>query len=130
MMDPMNQKLHEAEIALSKQYGDFRLFALLSREDVPGKWDLVASAPWGDKDTDAALRLLIDHLKSILDHKEITSIPRVIWFDPHDPGLGEMLTKISSGIRVTGHSIVMIEASVINGVAIDQAVLFACDDTI
>ena len=133
MMDPMILKLQQVEIELSNQHGDFRLFALLSREDIPGKWDLVASAPWGDKDGSASLRLLIDYLKGILDREEIRNIPRVIWFDPDDPGLGkmrEMFSRLSSGIRVTGHSIAMIGNSVINGVAVDQAVLFACDDAI
>lgn len=71
-MNQMEQKLLATEIALSGEHGDFRLFALLSREDVPGKWDLVASAPWGDVDGTAALKLLIDK-KTIIGDVETLS---------------------------------------------------------
>lgn len=130
MMDPMMEKFQTAEIALSREFGDFRFFALFSREDVPGKWDLVTSAPWGDKDGNAAMKLLIDHLKASLSDAEVEKIARVIWLAPDDPGLGEVFSRLASAIRVANHSMVMIGDSVINGVAIEQAVLFACDDTI
>ena len=41
-------RLHLAEKAIASIYGQFVLFVLAEREEAPGKWDLLVSAPWLD----------------------------------------------------------------------------------
>lgn len=40
------QKFRDAEVQVSQEHGNFYLFGLFEREQTPGRWDLVASAPW------------------------------------------------------------------------------------
>lgn len=39
-------KFREAEEKVARQRGGFTLFGLFELEDLPGRWDLVAAAPW------------------------------------------------------------------------------------
>ena len=80
----------ESEIASKK--GDFALFALFLREDVPDRWDLIVSAPWASADKKAALDYLVGKIKSDLPPENLTSLSRIVFFDPHEPQV-EALNK-------------------------------------
>lgn len=125
-------KLHQAEIDISAELGNFRLFAVFSRPDAPGKYDLLASAPWGDKNGELALRNLLERLKERLLPEEIRKIPRVIWFDPDDPGLTNTVTNIvlNLPIAVTNHAQMIIQDCNFNNMLIDSAAVFALDKSI
>ena len=72
----------ESRIAEIK--GDFTLFALFLREDVPDRWDLIISAPWVGSDREAALAYLIDEIRSSLGAQYLTMLSRIVFVDPHD----------------------------------------------
>ena len=42
------RRLQIAETAIASMQGQFVLFVLTEREEAPGKWDLLVSAPWLD----------------------------------------------------------------------------------
>jgi len=126
MTDALALKVATIHETLAKDRGAFRLFALFSRGDVPGMWDLLASAPWGDKDSNKALRILVDTLQGALPEVEFRKIARTIWFDPKDPGLKTVLETIGAAILLTGGAM-EIQSSVFNGLVVDRAVLFACN---
>ena len=42
------RRLQLAEKAIASLHGQFVLFVLTEREEAPGKWDLLVSAPWLD----------------------------------------------------------------------------------
>ena len=50
------EQVAKVENALSREQGEFDLFALFLREDAPGKWDLLIAAPWAEKDKASALK--------------------------------------------------------------------------
>jgi hypothetical protein len=80
---------------LQKDYGDFSLFALLLREDAPGKWDLVVAAPWIDKDKPKGLRTISDQVSAGLSKDDLLELSRIIVLDPGSPALEAMLGAVS-----------------------------------
>ena len=66
----------ESEIA--KERGDFVLFALLSREDLPDRWDLIVSAPW-IRDRDEALKYLVQKIQSTIGAPVLTDLSRIVF---------------------------------------------------
>lgn len=70
---------------LSAEKGPFSLFALLLREDAPGKWDLVVSAPWVGADRGTALRLVSAKVKQDLAPAELLAISRIVIVEPDSP---------------------------------------------
>ena len=72
----------ESRIAENK--GDFALFALFLREDVPDRWDLIVSAPWVGADRQGALNYLVNEIKSFLGPQDLTALARIVVVDPND----------------------------------------------
>ena len=73
-------KLQIAEKAISSEYGLFVLFALAEREEAPGRWDLLVSAPWlemGAKGIQKIIQALQPYLVSEdwLKFASITPLP-------------------------------------------------------
>ena len=55
----MARKFRAAEEKVSEERGGFRLFGLFERQQTPGRWDLVAAAPWLKTDRDGTLELIV-----------------------------------------------------------------------
>lgn len=55
----MVRKFREAEEKVSHERGGFYLFGLFERRQTPGRWDLVASAPWLKTDREGTLELVM-----------------------------------------------------------------------
>lgn len=72
----------EADISAAR--GDFALFALFLREDLPDRWDLMVSAPWASEDEKGALDYLIARIKSDLGPADLTQLSRIVFIDPKD----------------------------------------------
>lgn len=53
------QKFRDAEKQVAAERGGFYLFGLFERPRTPGRWDLVASAPWLKTDRAGTLELII-----------------------------------------------------------------------
>jgi hypothetical protein len=84
----------ESRIAENK--GDFALFALFLREDVPDRWDLIVSAPWVGADRQGALNYLVNEIKSFLGPQDLTALARIVVVDPNDAAV----QNLNRAIRV------------------------------
>jgi hypothetical protein len=76
-MNQLPNKLQLVERDVANDKGALNLFAVLEREDLAGRWDLVVSAPWAKED-EGTLRYLTDALKRRLDAAEMTLLSRVV----------------------------------------------------
>ncbi len=65
----------ERDIALEK--GPLNLFALLEREDLAERWDLVISASWAKEDK-VTLRYVAEVLKRYLPPEAMTFLARIV----------------------------------------------------
>ena len=86
-MNSLAEKLATVERQIAEERGPFVLFALFLREDAQDKWDLVASAPWLEKDKQGAFELLANQIRSALTQEELLSISRIVLVDHNDPAL-------------------------------------------
>ncbi len=55
----MAEKFRAAEEKVAEERGEFYLFGLFERQRSPGRWDLVASAPWLKTDRDGTVELIV-----------------------------------------------------------------------
>ncbi len=72
----------ESDVAAAR--GDFTLFALFLREDVPDRCDLIISAPWASADQKGSLDYLVNRIKSDLGPADLTQLSRIVFIDPTD----------------------------------------------
>src|SRR5262245_56641810 len=79
--------LVEMERELSQQRGSFTLIALLERQDIPERWDLLVAAPWIEPDNEQVLRLVAAEVKKRLPPSEIVRISRIVLLDSDDASL-------------------------------------------
>lgn len=80
----LTKKFTRLESQIAKERGDFTLFALFMREDVPDRWDLIISAPWVGEDKRGAVDYLIDQIKSKLGKEDLIWLSRIVPVDPED----------------------------------------------
>lgn len=59
------ERLRAAERAIASAHGPFVLFVLAEREEAPGKWDLLVSAPWLETNR-KGIQQMVDRLKVYL----------------------------------------------------------------
>lgn len=76
-MNHLADKLRDLERELAAEKGPLNLFALLEREDLSDRWDLVVSAPWAKQD-ESTLRYLADAIKRHLAPEEMTLLSRIV----------------------------------------------------
>ncbi len=77
----MAYKFRDAEKQISYEEGDFYLFGLFEREQVPGRWDLVASAPWLKTDREGTHHLIVT-LRDKMDIEDWSLIGAVVPLEP------------------------------------------------
>jgi hypothetical protein len=76
-MNQIAEKLREVEQEIAKEKGPLNLFALLEREDLSVRWDLVVSASWAKVD-EPTLRYLGEAIKHHLAPEEMTLLSRIV----------------------------------------------------
>ncbi len=76
-MNQLADKIQQVERDIATNKGQFNLFALLEREDLTDRWDLVISAPWAKHD-EPTLRHIVDAVKRHLDPSEMTFLARIV----------------------------------------------------
>ena len=81
---------------LAARNGEFSFFALFQRDEVPDRWDLIVSARWLGSDRTAAVRILVDEIKSFLGTPYLIALSRIIIVDPSDPQLKTISRSIST----------------------------------
>lgn len=86
-MKQVVEKLVSLENEVSREKGEFSLFALFLREDMEDRWDLVVSAHWLEANKKEALSYLANKIKSRLGPEELLSLSRIVFIDVGNPGL-------------------------------------------
>ena len=81
------EKLQRVEKRLSKSKGPFELFALLLREDSPGKWDVLISADWARANKKDAINTVFEEMRKELTDQELMMLSRIVVLDKHSAAL-------------------------------------------
>jgi hypothetical protein len=82
-MNAFVDSIVELERQIAAERGDFALFVLLEREDLPGRWDLVVSAPWLD-DERGFVDYLVGYIKKMMGGEQLVALSRVVVAKPED----------------------------------------------
>ncbi len=93
-MKDIVQKLIAKEHQIAEEKGGFLLFALFLREDSPGKWDLLVSAPWISRDKAESLKYLASKVQEALTPEELLLLSRIVLIDDTNPALGAVQRAI------------------------------------
>ena len=67
----------KALLPMLEQRGAVYHFALFERKETAGKWDIVLSSEWSDKERAEAVRLISDALVPKLNPDELSALSRV-----------------------------------------------------
>ena len=110
------QRFAQLESQIAQEKGDFALFALFMREEVPDRWDLMVSASWVGGDNSAAVDYLVAQIKSKLGDGDLVSLSRIVVIDPEDAAV----QKLNRAVHVE-HGNVEVRDSTFSGLAIKQA---------
>lgn len=86
-MKEMINKFREIESSLSKEKGEFNLFALFLREDSANKWDLLVSAEWIEDNKSESLQIIAQKIQEYLEKKELVSLSRIVLIEDDNPAL-------------------------------------------
>ena len=87
----MAERFRAAEEKVAQERGGFYLFGLFEREQSPGRWDVVASAPWLGTDYDGTLDLMVS-LRDNMDVGDWKKIGGIFPIEPSAPYV-EWITK-------------------------------------
>ena len=94
MIDPT--KLDQVLDSLETEHGPFVLAGLFMREDSPGLWDLVVSAPWLQRGKLAALEKFVKRLSNSLGQEEVFTLSRIVTLNRTDPALKQILHEVGN----------------------------------
>jgi hypothetical protein len=112
-------KLDRVFDSLETEHGPFVLAGLFMREDSPGRWDLVVSAPWLQRGKLVALGEFAKHLSDNLGQEEVFSLSRIVTLNRTDPALQRILREVGTitrPVEKVGHNLF--------GLPLEQAYIF------
>jgi len=95
-MRELLEKFVNLERTLSRERGEFSLFALFLREDALEKWDLIVAAPWVDDDRKAALADITKRIQQEFRPDELSHLSRVVLVDQANPAV----TALNRAVRI------------------------------
>jgi hypothetical protein len=95
-MRELLEKFANLERNLSRDRGEFSLFALFLREDAVDKWDLIVAAPWIDDNRKEALSYITNQIQTAFSSDELSSLSRVVLVDQTNPAV----EALNQAIRV------------------------------
>jgi len=119
-MKSLVEKVRSSLPALDK-HGLIYLYALFEREDATGKWDIVLSSEWSDKDATSANKLVSSEVVPLLNREELAALSRVIVI----PSTAPAITAMSSAINVDEGSLEVQDCN-FSGLQIKHAFVFRC----
>ena len=112
----LTEKFRRLESGVAAEKGEFALFALFLREDVPDRWDLIVSAAWASSNEKSALDYLIARIKSDLGPEDLTNLSRIVFLDPQDSSV----QALNKAFHVE-HGVVEVRDSTFFGLPIKHA---------
>ena len=90
------EKLQKFMKRVEARKGRFTLFGLFLREDSPGLWDLVLSAPWLENGKLKALGEFVERLSETFGQDEVMLFSRIVTLNHDEPALRAILSEIGS----------------------------------
>ena len=76
-MNELANKVAAVEKQIASERGPVNLFALLEREDLTDRWDLVVSASWAREDK-ATLQYIAEAVKRHLSPQDMVALARIV----------------------------------------------------
>jgi hypothetical protein len=92
-MNSLAQKMMTVEQALATEHGEFTLFALFLRENSPGLWDVIVSAPWIDENREEGLSKVVAKVNSCLQKEEVLMLSHIVIVEHDHPDLAELKNR-------------------------------------
>ncbi|PYQ54614.1 MAG: hypothetical protein DMF78_05255 [Acidobacteria bacterium] len=86
-------KLEKALPAIEARRGPFLLVGLFLREESPGPWDLVVSAPWLEDRKLRTLDALVKYLSEAAGKDFIQDLSRIVTLDAHSDVVRSVLAE-------------------------------------
>lgn len=108
-------KMKEVEQSLTKEYGNFALFALLEREDSPDRWDVVVASAWLGTGSNAIFTLAREFVER-LTPEDAVRVARIVPLDLESDFV-KFLQDTYAEMSVTG-PVVRLGESVLSGIDI------------
>jgi hypothetical protein len=99
--------------------GPVYLFALFERDDAAGKWDVVLSAAWSDRDSSSAIRYVSGKLVPTLSPEELASLSRIVIIPSETPAVSAM----TSTMNISGGETELVDCNLM-GLQIKHAYIF------
>lgn len=95
--------MRKVERNITHTYGPFTLFGLFERESIPGRWDLVVSAPWLPEGREG-IQIIANYVAR-LPKAEAIQIARIVPLAPESTpvrSFTEEVSIIDKGVFATG----------------------------
>ena len=115
----IGEVFHPLERRIAREKGEFTLFALLEREDVPDRWDLVVSAPWFGPNQHETVGYFIRQIQLQLGSAVMVALSCLVALDPSDPRVRE----ITGSIPQVSHGRIELGVRTLIGMDIRQAII-------
>jgi hypothetical protein len=115
-ISPLVEKLLAIEARINLEAGSLVLFALIERDDAPGKWDLVVSAAWAKERQKFLLNYIALQVRHNLLWEEKLILSRILILDPQDP----FVRAINNMVNVE-HGRDRLSNFLVNGVSIKDS---------
>ncbi len=84
-MRAIAEKMITVEQELARDNGEFTLFALFLRENSPGLWDVIVSAPWLDKNKKEGMDKVVAQINAHLEKEERLRLTRIVIVEHDHP---------------------------------------------
>jgi hypothetical protein len=110
-------KLLDIEATINQEAGSLVLFALIEREDAPGKWDLVVSAAWAKQRQKDLLNRIALQIRNKLTWEERITLSRILILDPVDP----FVRAVNNMVNDIEHDKRRMSNFLVNGVSIKDS---------
>lgn len=101
--------------------GEVYLLALFERDDVTGKWDVIFSSEWSDREPTSAVRFISDKLVPLLSPNELAALSRVVVIPSDQPAILAM----SQSVNVEGECTEIQDCNFM-GLQIKHALVIRC----
>ena len=115
-MNNLVQKFKVIEREVAEERNGLALFALFEREDLPGRWVLVISAPWVGESRRSAIDYVVGKMRARLVPAEFVSISRIVPLRPTE----EFVQALNQTVHVE-HGLAELHNQLVNGIHMTRA---------
>ena len=88
------EKFRRVMEEVSAERGEFVFFGLFLREEAPGTWDVVISAPWLGAGKLKTLGEFVEKVTAIVGKQELLTLSRIVTLNHDDPNLEAVLKAV------------------------------------